>query len=397
MTSTLATQVKQILSEAVNATNGPAGLVFGAINRNGKVLVAEAVGKRAIDKDEPMTVDSYFPLYSVTKTIVGIAVMQLVEQGKVSLDEPVEKILPEIANVKLLKDDLTLVEPKTKITLRMLLSHTAGFSYTFFNHKLRRYWEYHGGPDEFQGTKEGILDMPLVNEPGTRWEYGVNIDWAGEVVARVSGLSLSEYCAKYIFEPLGIQDVTFAVPAHFQSKLVTLHGRKPDGSAIPIDHLPFIQSSTFDSGGAGSFGTLTAFLTAVVPLINNGVGTNGTRILKEETVKQMFEDQVGGLPGLHETIPGARPDLSNDIPTPAGMRKGWGLTFSLNLDPLPTGRSASSGQWAGLPNLYFSVDPTKGVATMIMCQQFPFADPMIVMTFLAAESAVYGSLQSAAL
>lgn len=388
----LASSVKQILDAAVSGPNGPAGLVFGAVDRNGKFLVAEASGRLGLDKDEPMTTESYFPLYSVTKSIVGIAAMQLVEQGKLALDEPAEQYLPAISELQVVDDDGVLRAPKRKITLRMLLTHTAGLGYTFFNHRLRKFWESRGGPDEFNGTREGLLDFPLVNEPGEIWGYSTGLDWTGEIIAQVSGLTLSEYCSKNIFTPLGINDMGFAVPSELRPRLVSLHRRKENGTVEVIDHLPFIHGASVDSGGAGSFGTLRSFLTMLAAVINGGVGPNGARILNSDTVQEMFKNQVSGFPGLTVALSSSRKELTSDFIIPKGMQLGWGITWMLNLDPLPTGRSALSAHWAGLPNLYYTADPTKGVALILMCQQIPFGDPAVLTTFLSLEGAVYASL-----
>ncbi|EJD37012.1 beta-lactamase/transpeptidase-like protein [Auricularia subglabra TFB-10046 SS5] len=413
---TLAADIKTILEKAVTAPNGPAGLVYGAVDAKGNFLVCEAAGKRVLGKDEPMTTDSFFPLFSTTKLLATIGALQLVEQGKLSLDEPIHTVLPEILKVNYLKPDGTLVEPAPrawteKITLRILLSHTSGFGYGFFNSSLEKLWRQRGGPDELNGTREGTLDTPLTFEPGTRWQYGVGIDWAGEAIARVSGLGLGEYLKQNVFAPLGVADeITFRLTPAQAAKLVGHHQRGPDGVLRPAEHLGLVHNATFESAGAGALGTAGGYLTVLSALLNGGVGANGARILKEETVKSMFVNQVpDGVPGLGETIVPARPELTNPVPTPPGMRKGWGLSFELNLvnslllfvtgflfhfaqDPLPTGRSANSGLWAGLANLYYTVDPTKGVATMILSQSFPFFDPAVLAPLLDAEQVIYASL-----
>jgi len=390
----LKAQVKGILDATTGEVNGPVGIVFGAVDKHGKLLVAEASGKTALNGDDPMTVDSYFPLFSTTKNLVGIAAMQLVEQGKLKLDEPIDTILPELTAPQILTDDLTLRPATKKITLRMLLSHTAGFGYTFFNHKLAKWFEKQNtGIDEFSGTIEGF-GSPLLFEPGEGWEYGINLDWAGEAVARVSGKTLGEYCAEHIFKPLGLKDISFDVSPQNRSRLVAMHQRHADGTITQRDHLPFVHKSTFDSGGAGAFGTLHDYLQILVALLNGGTGANGAQILKPETVKEMFIDQIGYLPGrpMDVTIPSARDGYTYDVVGDPSIRKGWGLTFQLNLDPLPTGRSANSANWAGLANLYYSVDPTKGIATMVMSQSLPFFDMKVILPWLTAEKIVYDSL-----
>ena len=132
--------------------------------------------------------------------------MQLVEQGKIHLDEPAEKYLPELGTVKMINGDA----PKSKITMRQLLTHTAGFSYTFFDEELNERYKK-TGIDEFSGSREGTFGMPLVREPGQEWHYSTGIDWAGQVLEAVTKQTLGEYCKKNIFDPLGCKDIQFGV------------------------------------------------------------------------------------------------------------------------------------------------------------------------------------------
>lgn len=163
------------LENATTGDTGVPGLVFCAIDKRGDFLAQTAVGKRGLAVEKPMTLDSVFYIASCTKMITGLAAMQLVEQGKIGLDdaEALYKIAPEIKAKKVLREGGRLEERKGEITLRLLLNHTAGFGYSFFNEKLIEY----AGPagfDEFSGDKEDYLSQPLVNQPGTKWEYGVS-------------------------------------------------------------------------------------------------------------------------------------------------------------------------------------------------------------------------------
>ena len=201
--------------------------------------------------------------------ITGIACMQLVEQGKLSLDDAshLYKILPELGEVKYLNDRGELEPKKGDITLKMLLTHTAGFGYTFFNEKLRDYGRPVGF-DEFTGDAADILEMPLVNQPGTRWEYGVNIDWAGVAVERVSGLSLDGYFQKHIFQPLGITEISMFPSEDMKSRLAFMHKYDEVGMFSTHDHLlrrsmtaktDHEKKHIFNSGGAGCFAKPTEY------------------------------------------------------------------------------------------------------------------------------------------
>ncbi|TVY65742.1 Acyltransferase mokF, partial [Lachnellula suecica] len=190
------------------------GCVFISINKNGDEILSHASGLRGVDSKEKMDLESVFWIASCTKMIGGIAVMQLVEQGKLGLDDAdaIEKIAPELRDMKILKgfdeqDKPILVEKKTRITLKHLLTHTAGFGYTFFNPEIRKYG-FPAGIDEFSGRAEDMT-APLLFEPGTKFNYGTNIDWAGLIVERISGLSLNDYCQKHIFAPLDIKNISF--------------------------------------------------------------------------------------------------------------------------------------------------------------------------------------------
>lgn len=388
----LATEIKSILEKAVAASNGPVGLVYGAVDATGALLVCEAAGYRELGSSEPMKTDTFFALFSLTKLLTTIAALHLVDQDRLSPDDPIHTVLPEILEVGALTSEGSA--HAVSITLRMLLTHTAGFGYTVFHPPLAAYWRARGGPDELSGQREGVLGFPLAQKPGTRWMYGTGIDWAGEAVARASGLSLGDYLKQNVFAPLGIEDeITFHLAPEQVARLARMHARGADGVLHVTDHPPFVRDAPFESGGGGALGTLRGYLAVLAMLLNGGIGANGARVLKEETVKLMFVNQIPeDMPGLEETMVPARPELTYPVTTPPGVRIGWGLSFQLNLDAILTGRSANSGTWAGLANLYYTVDPTKGVATLIMSQSIPFFDPAVLTPFLEAETAVYASL-----
>lgn len=241
--------IQQTLDKVTDpsADTGIPGLVFCAIDKNGDYLAKHTSGFRGLQSSTssspssspasaPMTLDSVFWIASCTKMITGIACMQLVEQGKLSLDDhnALYKICPELKEKQVLEDSGKLVPRTSEITLRLLLSHTAGFGYSFFNPKLRDYARPTGW-DEFSGDAKDYLTMPLVNQPGSRWEYGINIDWAGIAVERVSGMVLDDYFKKNIFEPLGIKNISFFPSQHMRENLVSAQSRA-GGKPQDIDH-----------------------------------------------------------------------------------------------------------------------------------------------------------------
>lgn len=280
----LSTQTVEALRSTVDAAcmdqeTGIPGTVVVVVGKDGNELFTHAAGKRGILSKDPMTTDNIFWIASCTKMIVGIACMQLVETGKISLDDAnqLESLCPELKDVKVLQNDGTLVPKKHPITLRMLLTHTgdpstsdgiddftylntAGFAYTFFNERVRDY-SFPVGYDEFAGNIKDVM-QPLIHQPGEGWEYGVNVDWAGIAVERSTGMSLNDYLHKHIFEPLGLKNISMIPTKAMKEKLAYMHHRNSDGSLIGRDHLlrrPLVVETPdeirtcFNSGGAGCF------------------------------------------------------------------------------------------------------------------------------------------------
>ncbi|RMZ79491.1 hypothetical protein DV738_g3328, partial [Chaetothyriales sp. CBS 135597] len=390
-----ADKIKSSLDNACADTDkGIPGLVGVAVGKDGKELFAHAAGKRGFGSQESMTLDSVFWIASCTKLITGIAAMQLVEQGKLSLDDAdqIAKLLPEVANAQVLDKDGKLVPQKRRITLRMLLTHTAGFGYTFFNERLRK----HGKPvgyEEFSGQFNDFV-QPLVNQPGEAWEYGINLDWAGFAVERVTNLSLNEYFQQNIFQPLGIKNISLFPSEELKEKLAYMNSRSPDGQLHPRDHLmhrPLVIDSkeaatAANSGGAGAFAQPREYAKILATLLNDGTSpTTGAQILKKETVDEMFTNQIPQFPDFgRQGIMASKPDLTNPVPDLyPGKKQGWGLSFMLSDGP--TGRSDDTAHWAGLANLFWWIDRTHGVAGMIATQILPFGDPQVLGQWVALE------------
>lgn len=382
------------------------GLVAVVVGRDGREIFAHAAGKRGLSSSEPMTLENTFWIASCTKMIVGIACMQLVEQGKIGLDDgnQLEQLVPELRNIKVLESDGMLVEKKRKITLRMLLSHTAGFGYTFFNERLRNF-SAPIGFDEFSGDIKDIL-QPLVHQPGEGWEYGVNIDIAGLALERATGHSLNDYLHRHIFEPLKLNNISMLPNDGIKKKLAFMHQRLADGTLTLRDHLlrkPLVVDATeaknvFNSGGAGCFANPSDYCQIIATLLNDGTSpTTGARILSKATVDQMFTNQIPEYPNFaRQGIPDAKPDLTNRIPeiypVPGNPPQGWGLTFMLT-NGGATGRSKSTGFWAGLPNCWWWCDREKGVGGIVCSQILPFADSKVLGAWFDVETQVCNALR----
>lgn len=383
------------------------GTSIVVVDRDGKEIFAHAAGKRGVNSSEDMTLDNVFWIASCTKMIAGIAVMQLVEQGKLHLDdgEEMEKLVPELKNTKVLGKDGKLVEKEKKITLRMLLTHTAGFGYSFFNNELRDF-AHPAGFDEFSGDMNDIL-QPLTFQPGEGWQYGVNIDFAGLALERQTGMSLNEYCHRNIFEPLGLKTITMFPTEEMKKKLAFMNHRKHDGTLIPRDHLlrkPLVVSSegakdVLNSAGAGAFSKPSDYAQIIATLLNDGTSpTTGKQILKKETVDLMFTNQVEKFPDFgRQGIPASKPDLTNPLPdlypVENNAPQGWGLTFMI-ANGGPTGRSRTTGFWAGLPNCWWWCDREKGVGGIVCSQILPFGDMKVLGLWFNVETQIYQALGS---
>ncbi|KAL8690009.1 MAG: hypothetical protein Q9218_004442, partial [Villophora microphyllina] len=406
-------EIRSVLDQATADTNKVPGCVFVVVNKDGKTLFEHASGRRGSDSKAPMTLDSIFWIASCTKMICGIAAMQLVEQGKLNLNDTdkIEELCPELKKIRILKNvdehgEPEFVEKKARITMRMLLTHTAGFGYAFFNENLRR-WGQPFGCDEFSGHANDILGQPLLFEPGTRWEYGVGIDWAGTVIERISGMSLNDYFQKNIFQPLGIKNISFFPSAEMKKNLAHMHQKDANGKIMERDHLlrrPLIVdgddiAKTYNSAGAGCFARPAEYCEILATLLNNGTSpTTQRRLLSTDSITEIFKNQIPQFPNFgRQGIPAAKPDLTNPIPDmypqPPDQPQGWGLTFMLTLHEGATGRADNTAWWAGLPNLFWWCDREKGVAGLIATQILPFADPNVLELWAKVESMVYANLE----
>ena len=385
-------QIDAALRRAVEAKEVP-GVVAVAANDKG-VIYEGAFGARDLVQGPAMTLDTIFRLASMTKAVTSVAAMQLVEQGKLQLDQPIGNVLPELSAPQVLEgfDDSgapRLRPAKRPITLRHLLTHTAGFGYEFLNADLIRYVKTSGTPSGSTG-KLASLRMPLLFDPGDRWEYGINLDWVGRAVEAVSGLPLEVYFRQHVFAPLGMSDTDYVISSAQRSRLVSAHQRKPDGSLEPITP-PDPPWREFWSGGGGLYSTGRDYLVFLQMLMHQG-RFNGAQLLRPQTVTLMGQNQIGDIrAGVAKT---AMPERSNDFDFFPGMSCKWGLGYMITPHPGPNGRSAGSVTWAGIFNTYYWLDPQKRIAGVFLTQILPFADHQAVALYGEFESGVYGTLKA---
>jgi len=380
--------IDEALAEAVKSGRVP-GVVALATNDKGPIYTG-AFGVRSLaQSQQPMTVDSVFWIASMTKAVTTTAAMQMVEQGKLKLDQPASEILPELASPQVLEGFDPAGTPQLRparrpVTLRQLLTHTAGYTYDIWNENTGRYEKFANLPGIIT-CKDEALKTPLAFDPGERWEYGINIDFAGKMVEKVTGKRLEAYFRESIFEPLGMIDTGFKLGPTQRDRLVAMHARGDDGSLKPIEfEMP--QEPEFYMGGGGLYSTGPDYLKFVRMFLNRGT-LDGKTVLRPETVATMAQNQIGDINVvmLKTVVPGS----SADAEFFPGMVKKWGLGFMINTQTAPTGRSPGSLAWAGLGNTYFWIDPSKNVAGVILMQLLPFADAQALETFAEFEGRVY--------
>lgn len=385
-------QIDETLRKTSDAKEIP-GVVAIAASGN-DVLYQGAFGKRDLSKPDAMTLDSVFWIASMTKAVTAAAAMQLVEQGKLSLDAPIGEVLPDLAAPQVLEGFDESGEPKLRpaskpITLRHLMTHTAGFAYNIWNGDCAQYLEKTGTPNIFS-CQNVALKTPIMSDPGTRWEYGINVDFVGKAVEAASGKRLDAYLRDHMFAPLGMNDTAFKITDDMRQRLVATHARGEDGSLAPI---PFEieQNPEFHMGGGGLYGTAGDYIKFTQMILNKGRG-NGNQVLKPETVALMGQNHIGDLTiGKMTTV---APMYTNDVDLFPDIVKKWGLSFLINNAKTPEGRSAGSLAWAGLANTYFWIDPARDVAGVILMQVLPFFDAKCLEAFAGFERGVYAGLDA---
>lgn len=382
--------IDALLRRAAESGDVP-GVVAMVANRNGMVYEG-AFGKRVLGQNALMTVDTVGWIASMTKALTAAGAMQLVEQGKLDLESPASKWVPEIADSQVLDGFDASGQPRTRppkrpITLRHLLTHTAGYGYEIWSTDIIKYQQAKGIPG-ITSCENAALKTPLLFDPGERWFYGINIDWAGKMVEAVSGKKLGAYLAENLFGPLGMSSTAFKITPAMRARLAKIHQRDDKGALAAVD-LEIPQEPQFEMGGGGLYGTAGDYLKFVQMILSRGKA-NGKHLLKPETVDQMTRNNMGDTPVT--MLKTAMPPLSNDAEFFPGVPKSWGLSFQINEAPAPTGRPAGGLMWAGLANSYFWIDLRNGIGGVYLTQILPFADKKSLPLYYDFESAVYRSL-----
>jgi CubicO group peptidase (beta-lactamase class C family) len=357
------------------------GAVAIAVTKSRTVYKA-AFGVSDISTRRPMTADAIFRIASMTKPVTSVAALQLIERGRISLDAPVSKYLPELSGLSVFESfdsasGAYSVRPvRRPITLRQLLTHTSGLGYNFTSATVRDFKPRDG---------ERYPAGPLLFEPGERWHYGTSTDWVGRLVERISGQKLDAYFADHVFRPLRMRDTFFNVPADKQARLVSIHRKQTDGTFVVQAQAQTGPVTEFNGGG-GLFSTGDDYARFLRMLLNHGE-LDGARVLSSASVAMMSRDQLGGkgVPALRT----AMPERSADFTFVNDGRDGFGLGFLISAAAVPGKRSIGSLSWGGINNTLFWLDPRREVGGILLMQFLPFVDPAALDVLDAFERGIY--------
>jgi len=377
-----ASAVSAVLKAATDRGDVP-GVAVAVVNRDGLLYNAAAGMSRTLTHT-PMAKDAIFNMASMTKPITSVAIMMLVDEGKLKLDDEVAKYLPKW------KDPLVISKfheadasyetrpAKRPITIRHLLTHTSGIGYGFSSPTLTKIMEK---------TKKTELDLPLLFDPGDNWAYGASTRVLGHVVEAISGQKIDAFLESKILLPLGMHDTFYLVPTTKYARVVAINRRGNDGKFTELPVPATIPATV--QGDGGLYGTPSDYGLFLRMLLNRGT-LNGKRILSEKSVRRMLAIQTGNV--VVKPQRSADQALSRNFPFGAGKDR-WGLGFQLAADRQPNRRSPGSGTWAGIFNTHFFIDPTKEIGVVVMMQTLPFYDEPSMKVYADVEEAVYQNLR----
>jgi CubicO group peptidase (beta-lactamase class C family) len=383
-------RLRQVLQRQVEAGRVSGGVA--AVVRNGRMVPLQPVGTLDLESKRPMRADAIFRIYSMTKPITSVAVLILLEEGRLRLSDPVSKYIPELGELKVLEDPAgpleQVVEAQREMTVRDLLTHTSGLTYGFMSQgPISAAYEQLMGPigqrttDDLAAFVRKLGALPLVFQPGTRWNYSVSTDVLGHLVAVVSGRPFDAFLRERIFGPLDMRDTDFWVPSDKLDRLAANYRTGEDGKLALVDAAPqssYAQRPDFLSGGGGLVSTARDYARFAQMLLDGGE-LDGRRILARKTIEHMT---LNHLPGdLREA-----PLLGQFF---AGS--GFGLGVSVVVDPAQHGRPGSKGSygWGGAAGTHFWIDPNEELVGVVMVQNM---NPSVLSLPPELETAVYQAL-----
>jgi CubicO group peptidase (beta-lactamase class C family) len=375
--------IDSYLTSVVRDTRIP-GIVALVVDADG-VVYTGAFGRQNVAAGVPMAADSIFRIASMTKPVTSVAVMMLVQEGDIGLDDPVSQYLPAFEDLEVIENfnaadkSYTTRPASTPMTVRHLLTHTSGLGYAFSNPTLAA----------LVGSDPGasVTRFPLLHDPGARWTYGESTRVLGTLVEEISGQPLDEFMSERIFVPLGMSDTFYTVPAPKTGRVVTVHRTTPEG-LVETPNAAQITAPVYGDGGLHS--TAADYAKFIQLFLNNGRAPNGVRLLSEASVALMGENHIGAI--FVEQQPAAQPALTEPFPLGAGRDK-FGLGFEITGPHTDRfARSPGSMAWAGIFNTEFWIDPRRGIGGVLLMQYLPFYDGAAITTLQGFEHRVYEGL-----
>ena len=379
--------IDEVLEEAVASGAVPNAVAIAA-DRDG-VIYEGAAGSRVAGESDPVTVDTHFRIMSMTKMVATVVALQLMERGDLDLDAPIESYCPQFGELEVLEgfdgDTPKLRPPASKATVKQLITHTAGVSYWFWNADIVKWESVTGTPNVLSGSNV-IFTAPLVADPGTRFEYGINTDWLGKVIEAASGTTLDVAVKEGITGPLGMTETSFLMNEQQRANSVPVHLKGEDGEWAPSE-IELNQAPEYWAGGHGLHSTPRDYVKFQRALLGGG-SFDGVKILESSTVDAAFTNQIGDLDFPPEI---ATADAATTDSFAAGPGHKWGYGLLLNTEDIEGRRRAGSGAWAGLLNTHFWVDPSAGITGAIYTQFLPFVPQEAMKMYADFEAALYAS------
>ena len=382
-------ELNRVIDEAVARQDLPFAVAMTA-HADG-VTWSGAAGEAAPGKAAAL--DTVFRIFSMTKAVGSTAAMILMDRGQLKPDTTVESVLPEFASIQLLEGfdadgKPKLRAPKVKATARHLATHTSGLTYEFWNADMPRYMEATGAPTILSGLKVA-LNYPLLFEPGERWDYGIGIDWLGQMVEKIDGRRIDRFCKEEIFDPLGMNDTRCEVEPHMAARLAGVSIRGEDGKFAPFELAPPSNPEVYGMGHT-LYSTAPDYMRFLRMYLNKGQ-LDGKRILSAAGVESMLANQIGGTPIPRMTT--VAPAITADTEFFPGKRKSHSMAFMRFDEDIPDMRHAGSQAWAGVLNSHYWFDPKAGLAGLLMTQSLPFVEPRFMDTYQKFERAAYRNAQ----
>jgi methyl acetate hydrolase len=385
----MAPSIDKVLQDAVESGAVP-NVVAMAADRNG-VIYEGSAGPFAAggDGQRVVSADTHFRIMSMTKMVATVAALQLMEQGKLDLNAPIDTYCPAFAELQVLDgfdgDTPRLRVPASRATVKQLITHTSGLGYWFWNADLLRWETVTGTPNVLSGSNV-IFTAPLLADPGTTFEYGINTDWLGKVVEAAGGVTLDVAVKEGITGPLGMGETEFAPTVAQRANLTPVH--VPADATWMASEIDLNPAPEYWAGGHGLHSTPRDYLKFQRALLGNGT-FDGVKILESATVDAAFSNQIGDI-DFPASIATADSASTHDFSIGPGYKWGYGLL--LNTADVPGRRAAGSGAWAGLCNTHFWVDRASGITGAIYSQFLPFVPPAALKMYADFESALYASL-----